>query len=55
MSTAMSTAIDGPQDAPDIIIPEQTHKKTMAQRVAALKDKLTTRQGLLGDYNYGGL
>lgn len=51
----MSLAIDGPQDAPDTIVPEQPRRRNFGQRVTDVKQKLTTRQGLLGDYNYGEL
>jgi hypothetical protein len=53
----MSLAIDGPHDAPDVIVPPITPKKGISDnakgRVQALVKALTTREGLLGDYNYG--
>ncbi len=53
----MSVAIDGPHDAPDVIVPAVTPKKSISDtargRVQALLKAVTTRDGLLGDYNYG--
>lgn len=45
--------IDRYQDAPDVIVPPQEPKKTFKERLAYAQHKLTTRDGLLGDYNYG--
>jgi hypothetical protein len=51
----MSANIDGPQDAPDVIVPQQPKRRGFGERVTSLKEKVTTRHGLLGDYNYGEL
>jgi hypothetical protein len=55
----MSVAIDGPHDAPDVIVPTVTPKKSISDtargRVQALLKAVTTRDGLLGDYNYAYL
>ncbi|CAM1508572.1 Fc.00g054200.m01.CDS01 [Cosmosporella sp. VM-42] len=40
---------------PQTIVPEQVPKKTVGQRLQGLKHAFTTRDGLIGDYDYGFL
>lgn len=43
---------DGHQDAPDTIVPEHKQKRRIGVAIPDLENKLTTRQGLLGNHNY---
>lgn len=40
---------------PQSIVPEHAHKKSFSQRLRAVKTALTTRDGLIGDYDYAFL
>ncbi|KAL5046149.1 uric acid-xanthine permease [Aspergillus fruticulosus] len=42
-------------DGPDSVVPDSNPKKTVQQRVRSLVKHLTTREGLIGDYDYGFL
>ncbi|KAF3396199.1 Uric acid-xanthine permease [Penicillium rolfsii] len=42
-------------DGPDTIVPESNPKLTVGQRVRRITRKLTTKEGLIGDYDYGFL
>jgi len=45
--------VDGAQDAPDCIGPEQSPKRTFGQHIQHITAAFTTKQGLLGTYDYG--
>lgn len=51
MST--SAAIDGPQDAPDHIGPEHSEKRDFKTHCKHIFTAFTTKQGLIGSYDYG--
>ncbi|KAJ0416707.1 permease family-domain-containing protein [Aspergillus carlsbadensis] len=42
-------------DGPDSVVPGSNPKKTVAQRMRSLVRAFTTRDGLIGDYDYGHL
>ncbi|KAF2433515.1 Xanthine/uracil permease [Tothia fuscella] len=42
-------------DSPDMIGPERTQKRTFGQKVRSLSKKFTTKEGLIGDYDYAFL
>lgn len=42
-------------DGPDSVVPNSNPEKTVRQRVRSLARHLTTREGLIGDYDYGFL
>lgn len=45
----------GPQDGPDEIVPESLPKQTFSQRFNRVVKKFTTKDGLLGNYDYAFL
>lgn len=52
----MSVNIDnGPQDAPDRIGPEDSPKRGFGEHVQHIVKAFTTKQGLIGTYDYGML
>ncbi|KAJ5433297.1 uncharacterized protein N7458_012453 [Penicillium daleae] len=42
-------------DGPDTIVPDSNPKLTVGQRVRGITKKFTTKEGLIGDYDYGFL
>ncbi|GLI79796.1 hypothetical protein PoHVEF18_008137 [Penicillium ochrochloron] len=42
-------------DGPDTIVPDSNPKLTVGQRVRSITKKFTTKEGLIGDYDYGFL
>lgn len=46
---------DGPQDAPDRIGPEHSEKRTLGEHVSHIVKAFTTREGLIGTYDYAFL
>lgn len=50
MSVTMN---DGPQDAPDRIGPEFSPKRSFREHLQHIFTAFTTRQGLIGTYDYG--
>lgn len=50
----MAVTIDsGPDDAPNNITGEEAPKRTFGQHLADAKEAWTTKEGLLGTYDYG--
>ena len=50
----MSVTInDGPQDAPDRIGPEHSPKRSFGEHLKHISAAFTTKQGLIGTYDYG--
>lgn len=50
----MAITIDqGPDDAPDRITGEEPPKRSFGQRLSDFKRAFTTKEGLLGTYDYG--
>lgn len=52
----MAVTIDqGPQDAPDMIVPhnETPPKRTFGEHISHIVKAFTTKEGLVGDYDYG--
>ncbi len=50
----MAVTIDsGPDDAPDRITGEEVPKRSFGQHLNAIKKAFTTKEGLLGTYDYG--
>lgn len=47
------TANDGPQDLPDRIGDETSPKRSIVQHVSHITKAFTTKQGLIGTYDYG--
>ena len=44
---------DGPQDAPDRIGPEHSEKRTFGEHISHIVKAFTTKEGLIGTYDYG--
>lgn len=50
----MSVAIHrGPQDGPDCIGPETSAKRSFGERIHSVARAFTTKNGLVGNYDYG--
>jgi uric acid-xanthine permease len=52
----MAVTIDqGPQDAPDMIVPhnEAPPKRSFGEHISHIVKAFTTKEGLVGDYDYG--
>lgn len=51
---AMAVNIDdGPQDAPDRIGPEHSEKRSFKEHASHVVKAFTTKEGLVGTYDYG--
>ncbi|KAF7561448.1 hypothetical protein G7046_g2691 [Stylonectria norvegica] len=48
------TTMDEDQ-GPEVIVPEHTPKRTFGQRLQSVRKTFTTKDGLIGDYDYGFL
>lgn len=44
---------DGPDDGPNRIGPEYSEKRSFSQHMSHIVKAFTTREGLLGTYDYG--
>jgi hypothetical protein len=56
--TEMAVTIDqGPHDGPDMIIPpnEASPKRSFGEHISHIFKAFTTKDGLVGDYDYGEL
>jgi hypothetical protein len=56
--TKMAVTIDqGPHDGPDVIIPanEASPKRSFGEHISHIFKAFTTKDGLVGDYDYGEL
>lgn len=52
----MSVTLDsGPHDGPDTIVPENSSKRSIGERIHSTVRAFTTKDGLIGDYDYGML
>lgn len=50
----MAVTIDsGPQDGPDRIVSENSRERTMGERLRGTVKAFTTKEGLVGNYDYG--
>ena len=50
----MSANIDvGPHDGPDRIGPEYSEKRSFSQHISHIVKAFTTKDGLVGNYDYG--
>ncbi|KAA8571999.1 hypothetical protein EYC84_001935 [Monilinia fructicola] len=52
----MSVTLDsGPHDGPDTIVPENSSKRSIGERIHSTVRAFTTKDGLIGDYDYAFL
>lgn len=52
----MAVTIDsGPHDGPDSVVPESSPKRSFGERINSTVRAFTTKDGLIGNYDYGML
>lgn len=55
ISTSAKMSANVPEDAPDRIGPDYSPTRTYAEHLQRIVKACTTRDGLIGDYDYGFL